>query len=128
MNARHVVMVVPDLFFATRIATAAAHLGIELESVAPAGLVETCRTRAPDLVIVDLHGGGDPLGAVLALRASEARGVRVVGFHSHVDAAIREAALEAGVDEVLPRSAFTVRLALLLSRGVGGEPGPGPAR
>src|SRR5947207_2584046 len=97
--SRRVVMVVPDLFFATRIATAAAHLGVVLDSASPAELADACRRVGPDLVIVDLHGGGDPLGAIRALRASDdLRGTRVVGFHSHVDAALREAALAAGAD------------------------------
>jgi NADH:ubiquinone oxidoreductase subunit 6 (subunit J) len=42
-----------------------------------------------------------------------------VGFYPHVDRALREAALAAGVDQVLPRSAFTVRLAALLAGALG---------
>jgi hypothetical protein len=44
--------------------------------------------------------------------------VPVTGFFSHVDHATRDAALAAGVDEVLPRSAFVSRLPALLA----GEP------
>ena len=115
MSARRVVIVVPDLFFATRIVTAAAHLGVEIEQATPAGLLAACTASAPDLVIVDLHAPGDPVAAIRALRADPAtRDMRIVGFHSHVDVGLRAAALEAGADQVLPRSAFTVRLAGLL--------------
>jgi DNA-binding NarL/FixJ family response regulator len=113
--SRRVVIVVPDLFFVARILTAGKSLGVAIDRSSADTLVADCRRGPPDLVIVDLHGDGDPLAAIRALRADPlTRGVRVVGFHSHVDTAIRDAALAAGVDEVLPRSAFTVRLALLL--------------
>ena len=120
VSARRVVMVVPDLFFAARIMTAAAHLGVEIEPATPATLVDTCRACAPDLVIVDLHATGDPVLAIRSLRAAaDLGGLRIVGFHSHVDVALRVAALEAGADEVQARSAFTVRLAGLLSGAQG---------
>jgi hypothetical protein len=49
------------------------------------------------------------------LRADHAtRSIHVIGFYSHVDRELREAALAAGLDQVLPRSAFTVRLPALL--------------
>jgi hypothetical protein len=38
----------------------------------------------------------------------------MVGFYSHVDTATRDAALAAGVETVLPRSAFVARLPELL--------------
>jgi DNA-binding NarL/FixJ family response regulator len=112
---RRVIAVVPDLFFAAKIRTAAAHLGVELDEVAADQLVDASRERPPNLVIVDLHGPGEPLTAVRALKADVAlAGIEVVGFYSHVDDAARRAALDAGVDQVLARSAFTVRLARLL--------------
>jgi CheY-like chemotaxis protein len=120
MSPRRVVAVAPDLFFATRIAGTARQLGVALELPAPAAALETIRAAPPDLVILDLHAPGDMLGLARALRADPAtRAIPLVGFYAHVDRALREAALAAGVDPVLPRSAFTVRLPALLS----GEPG-----
>jgi len=111
---RLVLLAVSDLFFVARIRTAAAHLGVETEAVEPARLAARCREGAPGLVLVDLHAAG-ALEGVRAMRLDPAlAGVRVVGFYSHVDDATRRAASEAGVDEALPRSAFTVRLAELL--------------
>jgi CheY-like chemotaxis protein len=108
-------VVVPDLFFATRIATTARELGVALEQVDPANALARCRESRPELLILDLHAAGDPLALIRALEADEStRGVRIVGFYSHVDQALREAAIEAGIDEVLPRSAFTVKLAGIL--------------
>jgi CheY-like chemotaxis protein len=115
-SPRRVVAVVPDLFFAARIAETARASGVTLETIDAARALERCREAPPDLVILDLHGAGDPLALARALKAdAAARSVRIVGFYSHVDAALRAAALAAGVDEALPRSAFTARLAQLLA-------------
>ena len=127
LTARRVVAVVPDLFFATRISATAAQVGVRLD-LPPSGAaleaaLEAIRAAAPALVILDLHAPGDPLALARALRADPAtRTLRVIGFYSHVDRALRAAALEAGLDEVLPRSAFTARLPALL-RGDGDTPG-----
>lgn len=116
MTVRRVVAVVPDLFLATRIAVTAARLGITLETPAPQEALVAIRRRPPDLVILDLRAPGDPLALARALKADPAtRSVPVVGFYPHVEGALREAALAAGVDHVLPRSAFTARLPALLA-------------
>ena len=71
---------------------------------------------APALVILDLTGPG-ALDDARALKHDPAtRAVPIVGFYSHVDHALREAALAAGLDHVLPRSAFVARLPELLKR------------
>ena len=115
---REVFVVVSDLFFLTRIQAVAARIGAPLESVSIAALPALCAERAPALVMIDLHGPGDVLGAVRSLKA-EARTakIQVVGFYSHVDNDTRARAIAAGVDQVLPRSAFTTRLPELLATG-----------
>ncbi len=120
MSPRRVVAVVPDLFFATRISGTAERLGVALELPAPAEALETIRRAPPDLVILDLHAPGDPLALARALRADVAtRSIHLIGFYSHVDRELRKAALAAGLDQVLPRSAFTVRLPALLKGDAG---------
>jgi CheY-like chemotaxis protein len=120
MSARRVVAVAPDLFFATRIEGTARRLGVTLETPSPAVALEVIRGAPPDLVLLDLHAAGDILALVRALRADPAtRTVPLVGFYAHMDRDLREAALAAGVDQVLPRSAFTARLPLLLSGEAG---------
>lgn len=121
---RVAVAVVPDLFFASRIHETARAAGVTLIQC-PAGLaLEVCSREQPDLVIVDLHGAGDPLGLVRTLKGDPAtRAVPIAGFYSHVDQETRRAAEDAGMDLVLPRSAFTARLAgLLAGGGAGGAP------
>jgi CheY-like chemotaxis protein len=122
MSERRVVAVVPDLFFASRIAGTASRLGVALEQPRPDQALEAVRRRPPDLVLLDLHAPGDPLGLARALREDPAtRHVPIVGFYAHVDQALRAAALAAGI-QAMPRSAFTVRLPALLG-GEAGTPG-----
>ena len=92
-----VLAVVPDLYFATRIAATAKAAGVTL-------------------VLLDLHQP-DPLALVGECKRV-APSVPVVGFFSHVETALRERALAAGADAVLPRSQFVGRLSALLEHGL----------
>lgn len=117
---RRIVIVGSDLFFSTRIRTAADAAGVEVREAAAKALMETCRGEAPDLVIVDLHADG-ALAGVRELRSDpNLRTVRVIGFYSHVQETRRRAALEAGVDEAMPRSTFTAKLGRMLE-GIAGR-------
>lgn len=110
-----ILVVVPDLFFRTRIESTATRVGASAQYAALDETLERCRIEPPDRLILDLHAPGDPLVVVRALRANDAtRGIEVVGFYSHVDQDLRMAALEAGVNRVMPRSAFTRNLAEIL--------------
>ena len=113
---RRILAVVPDLMFSARIVDAARRLEVGLEVVAAESVVEACRAEPrPDLVIVDLSAPGDPLGLVRKLKGShEVAGIPVLGFYPHVDQGLRRAAEAAGVDKVVPRSAFVARLGFWL--------------
>ena len=116
MSARNVVAVVPDLFFSTRIAETAKALGITLTLTPLARASQVIAESVPALVLLDLHAAGDPLALVRTLKQDAATAaVPIVGFYSHIEDDLRRAALEAGIDQALPRSAFTQRLAALLS-------------
>lgn len=113
---RRVLIVVPDLFFATRIAATAKTLGVEFAHVLPAAALEHCAEIRPDLVLIDLQAAGDPVALGRALKQDpRTASIPLLGFYSHVEVELREAALAAGIDQVLPRSAFTARLAELLA-------------
>lgn len=110
-------MLVPDLFFAARIAEVARATGVPLDSLADGGADVLARLRhePPGLVILDLAAPA-ALPLARAIRGEPVlAGVRLVGFYPHVDVATRAAAQAAGVDDVLPKSAFTRRLAELLA-------------
>jgi CheY-like chemotaxis protein len=112
-------VIVPDLFFWTRIESTAASLGADARYATLDEAIERCRIEPPDRLILDLHAPGDPLGLVRAIRAdARTSSIEVVGFYSHVDQGLRAAALEAGVNRVMPRSAFTARLPEILGGDV----------
>lgn len=112
---RRVVLVVSDLLFRTRIEATAAQAGVAVTAVTPEGALAACTADPPDLIVVDLTAPGDPVAIAGELRRTEAtRRVPIVGFYPHVDQALRERALQAGIPQVLPRSAFVARMAEIL--------------
>jgi PleD family two-component response regulator len=104
-----VLAVVEDILFASKIRAAAESLGVEfararnLESA-----LHSAKSARPGLVIVDLHAEGfDPFLLAESFRTDqELVGVPLVGFFSHVQAELRERALQSGFTRALPRSQF----------------------
>ena len=116
-----VIVAVDDLMFSSKISSAAKLLGVEIAFArSPEAIVEAVRAKSPRLVILDLNSQRvRPLEAVAALKAdaSLAR-VPTVGFVSHVQADLIADARQAGIDQVLARSAFVTQLPRLLQGGV----------
>jgi len=110
-----VIAVIPDLLFATRVGETARGAGIELVQASLAELATRIAGRRPDRVVVDLTTP-DAAATIAALRATPGLAdLPIVGFYPHVDDALRRSALAAGATHVLPRSAFTTRLAAVLA-------------
>jgi CheY-like chemotaxis protein len=114
-----VVCVVDDLMFSVKISTAAKALGVETYFERSAtNVVERVREKQPSLVIFDLNSSRlRPMEAIAALKADPAlKTIPTLGFVSHIQADAIAAARQAGVDEVLARSAFSERLGEILTR------------
>jgi chemosensory pili system protein ChpA (sensor histidine kinase/response regulator) len=114
-----ILAVLDDLMFTSKIRATAGQLGVRVAFArSGAGALDAMRQSLPALVIFDLNNPRtDPLGTVAAMRADPAlASVPTVGFASHVQTDVIEAARRAGVSEVLARSAFTQRLPEILSR------------
>ncbi len=105
--------------FISKIRAAAGQLGavVVFARSSEAALSEM-RQAAPALVIVDLNSARtDPLGLVAAMKREPAlAAIPTLGFVSHVQTELIEQARQAGVGEVMARSAFTMRLGEILSR------------
>lgn len=105
--------------FASKIRAAAGPLGVTVAFArsADAALAEMQKTP-PSLVLLDLNNPRtDPLGIVARMKADPAlASVPTVGFASHVQADVIGAARDAGVTEVMARSAFAQRLPDILQR------------
>ena len=114
-----ILAVLDDLMCTSKIKTAATQLGVPLAFArSSAAALAEMRKSPPSLVIFDLNNPRtDPLGTVAAMQADPAlAAIPTVGYVSHVDTGLIDAARQAGVTEVLARSAFTTHLADILKR------------
>jgi len=114
-----ILAVLDDLMFTSKIKTTASQLGVAVTFArsTDAALAEM-RKSAPSLVILDLNNARtNPLGIVSAMKQDAAlSAIPTLGFASHVQTDVINAAREAGVGEVLARSAFTQQLPEILAR------------
>src|SRR5262249_26129593 len=115
-----VLAVLDDLMFTSKIRTAAGQLGVGVTFArSSAAALDEMRRSAPSLVIFDLNSArAEPIATVEAMKREAAlAGIPTVGFVSHVQADLIEEARQAGVGEVMARSAFAARLPEILRRG-----------
>lgn len=112
-----ILAVLDDLMFTSKIRTTAGQLGVDVAFArsADAALAEM-RKAPPALVILDLNNPRtSPLAIVANMKQDPAlAGIPTVGYASHVQTDVIEAARQAGVGQVLARSAFTAQLPQLL--------------
>jgi len=112
-----ILAVLDDLMFTSKIKTAASQLGVAVTFVrsADAALGEMRKTP-PSLVIFDLNNPRtNPLGLVSSMKQDPLlASIPTVGYASHVQVDVIDAARQAGVGQVMARSAFTQQLASIL--------------
>ncbi|MGH9704604.1 MAG: response regulator [Candidatus Acidiferrales bacterium] len=110
-----VVAFVDDLFFQSKLAETARHVGVELKFVSTGGaFIEEIARGKPRLVIVDLNARQGPVESIEQLRAT-GNSTPLVAFLSHVQVELAERARAAGAEQVMPRSKFTQNLATILA-------------
>jgi CheY-like chemotaxis protein len=119
----HVVALVPDLLFGSKLQAMLAAEGHDVEMCVDEALA---RAKGPeaDLLIVDLTSDDiDGPTLVESMRLGHELGeTRTLGFYAHVDQHTRQRADEAGFDLVVPRSRMAREGAGLVARltaGVG---------
>ena len=106
--------------FTSKIKTTARLLGVPiLFARSRDSALAEMRNGRPSLVIFDLNGRGtDPLGTLAAMHQDpDLAAIPTIGFVSHVQAELIDAARQAGVGEVMARSAFTARLEDIIKSG-----------
>ena len=113
-----ILAVLDDLMFTSKIKTTASQLGVMVTFArsADAALTEM-RRSAPTLVILDLNNPRtNPLGIVASMKQDpELASIPTVGYASHVQTDVIDAARRAGVGDVMARSAFTQQLPALMN-------------
>ena len=114
-----ILCVMDDLMFSIKIQTAAKSIGgIDLRfERSPETVLPRIREKRPSLVIFDLNSRTmNPMAAIAGMKADpELKGIRTLGFVSHVEADAIAAARAAGIDQVLARSAFAAQLEQILT-------------
>jgi len=118
---KKILAVVSDLFFSVKITDAAKRAGLALEFVKdPKEVMEKAKSK-PTLIIFDLNFDiVQPLKLISKLKsAAETRSISLIGYLSHIQGDLKQAAQEAGCDMVMARSAFSQNLSQILKRHAG---------
>lgn len=115
--AASVLVLWPDLLFATKITEAAGRLGVTA-AVTPTAddLLRQVTAIEPALIIVDLEIPGLPVRDLIATIRATRPEAMVVAVGSHVDTAPRAQAQAAGAQMVMVRSEFSKQLLALLTK------------
>src|SRR5687768_4429506 len=108
-----ILAVLDDLLFTSKIRNAAVHAGMPVRFArSSADALAEMRQAVPSLVIFDLNSARtEPLATLAAMKKDSAlAAIPTLGFASHLQSDVINAAKSAGMDEVLARSAFAMRL------------------
>jgi CheY-like chemotaxis protein len=114
---------IDDLFFLAKVQSTAKAAGVRLVEAPDAAKLEAALNAGiPDLILLDLNCAAcRPLEFLQAIKQIPGRKeIPVVGFLSHVQVDLVQAARGAGCDVVLPRSKFSASLAQILQGFPGG--------
>src|SRR4026207_2267286 len=97
-----VVVVVDDMFFASKIRAVAESVGVEISFPRTRDAVIE-KAREAQLILVDLHNQKiDAVALARELKANEQlEAIPMVGFFSHVETELQRSALAAGFDRVI---------------------------
>jgi PleD family two-component response regulator len=112
-----ILAVLDDLLFTSKIRNAAAHAGTTIRFArSSADALAEMRQAVPSIVIFDLNSARtEPLATLAAMKSDAALAtIPTLGFASHLQSDVINAAKSAGMDEVLARSAFAMRLSEII--------------
>ena len=113
-----VLVAVDDLLFSSKIRATAKQVAVAIAFArTPDEILAQARALRPSLIVFDVNSQkSDPINTVAALKADEElMDIPTTGFVSHVNTALILAAREAGMDEVMARSAFAANLPQILT-------------
>ncbi|MBV8897834.1 MAG: hypothetical protein JO051_15080 [Acidobacteriaceae bacterium] len=117
-SKKKIVAVLNDLMFTVKIQDAAKRAGLETVFVkSQQHALDEAKTQ-PAFIILDLnYSEAAPLETIEKLKANEESSkVYLLGYVSHVQSDLKQAAHEKGCDSVIARSAFSQNLPRILSR------------
>jgi hypothetical protein len=113
---------IEDLFFLAKIQETARKLGVKVEFVkgdkdAVARIYDAPESERPALLVFDLNNlNAKPMALIPKFKTKFKKAVSIIGFLNHLQGDLKMKAIEAGCDAVMPRSAFSQSLPILLRR------------
>ncbi len=110
--------VLSDLMFTVKIQEAAKRAGMDLTFVSSFENALIQAKTNPTVIILDLNCNSvNALELISALKGgAETKDIELVGYVSHVQTDLKQAALDKGCDLVVARSAFSQNLPSILNR------------
>jgi CheY-like chemotaxis protein len=113
-----VVAVLSDLMFTVKIQEAAKRAGMDAVFVQSRHDALAQAKLNPAVMILDLNSTAtDPLEIISILKAdSNTKEIELLGYVSHVQVDLKQAAQDRGCDMVIARSAFSQNLPIILKR------------
>ena len=112
-----ILAVLDDLLFTSKIRNAATQIGTPVRFArSSTDALSEMRQKVPSLVIFDLNSAqAEPLATFAEMKKDGAlAAIPTLAFASHLQSDVINAARAAGIDEVLARSAFVMRLGEIL--------------
>jgi hypothetical protein len=113
---------IEDLFFLAKIQETARKLGVKVEFLkgdkdAVARILDAPESEIPALLVFDLNNlNAKPMTLIPKFKSKFKKAVSIIGFLNHLQGDLKMKAIEAGCDAVMPRSAFSQSLPILLRR------------
>ena len=113
-----IVAVLSDLMFTVKIQEAAKTAGVDVVFVKSGEQAMEQAKQHPAAIILDLNdAAGNALDIITRLKTDEQTSkISLLGYVSHVQADLKQAAQERGCDVVMARSAFSHNLPSILRR------------
>lgn len=117
-STQKIVALVSDLMFTVKIQDGAKRAGLDVAFVNSEQDVIARARQNPALIVLDLnHLSVNPLRVIEQLKNNpETSKISILGFVSHVQTDLQQAARDRGCDAVIPRSAFSKNLPEFLTR------------
>jgi CheY-like chemotaxis protein len=115
---RNIFAAVGDMFFASKIHASAEALGVNIKFYRQLqDLVVAAGEQSPDLILVDLQNEKiNALELGRRLKTNESlKAIPLLDFFSHVETDLQRQAIDAGYDQIIPRSLFSRDLATILA-------------
>ena len=109
---KKIIAIVKDIIFKSKIIATAKNLNREVVVLKNYEDIQK-NIDNTSLIIIDLNFSEiNPLKIIKKLKQDN---IKIIGYLSHIQTELKEKALEAGCDEVMPRSQFSMNLDKILS-------------